>query len=307
MVPEAEPAIADPFAAAAKELAAAEPAVTQAPESSEAPSGEAPAATEGEGGATAESQEGAKEATGEDGAGGEGEDVDGSKALRSAVARDPALAMVPEIRQRLGLPALNDAPDGTRRVPAPIVSKGGIPTEEETMAAYEASMKAGDEVKATRVLAHAEIAPVASAVQFLLEERRRDAELKTFKDAHPDWKKHDAALGAEVRRRQAAGIPVILDDVWNKVVRPGPAPKATATEATEIAKAELAKAAKAKTATAASAAGAPTNQRPVGTPSAPIKALSPAERAASELFGKVESRGSRSLYPDSALNRTPKK
>lgn len=299
MVPENLPV--DPFDAAAKELAAAEPAVTQAPESQEAPTGDVPAATEGEGGGEAESQDGAVEAKPNDGAG-DGEDVDGSKALRAAVQRDPALAMVPEIRQRLGLAPLDETPTATRGAPAPIVFKG-IPTEEETLAAYNESMKQGDEVKATRILAQAEVAPIADAVKMLLAQANIRQELAEFKAAHPDWKKHEAALAAEVQRRRANGRAVYLDDVWNAVVRPGPAPKAPASEATEVAKAALAKAAVAKTTSAASAAGAPTNQRPAGVASAAPKALTSAEKAAATIFGTTGDRASRQLYDPKALNR----
>lgn len=313
-MPEAatiDPPPADAFAAAAKELAARqEPTVTPPIESPEAGATEA---SEVEGDAAAESPDaGASEVKAKDG---DDADVDGLKALRTAMERDPTLAAVPEIRQRLGLSPIGEATGAsTRQAPAPAIA---LPTEDEVKAEYDARMKAGDETGAVAVVARAAaaaaLAPIAGDLQALTRravEAEQKVALAEFKSAHKDWKSYETQLAAEVvrQRQKHPGSIVDLEDVWKIVVRPGPAPKASVTtEAAKAAQAALDKTSRAKTSAAASAAGAPTNQRsaPVPGPTSNATPMSPAHRALAKVFGDEGAPKSTPLYDPKLRSTLP--
>lgn len=312
MPPEAAVATADvvdPFEANAKQILAgpgSTNAVTPQPESTtpttEAePTGSDEAKAEGatEGtpeGAAAESHDGAKEAGAEDGTATKSEDP--YAALRAEVQRDPALALVPAIRERLGLPALPEtAPATTDKA----VVFDGIPSDEDLLKVYQEKMKAGDELGAIKAVSDASAQRATVALVSLMERRQA---LEDFKRRHPDYQKHEPAMVAQLERLKARGIQphqVDPEELWRLAVRPGPAPKQPMAAATEAVKAAAAKAAATTKAAAASAAAAPTSVRPAGAPEA-AKPATALDKAAAG-FRASPSDNPTSLYDPSKLHR----
>lgn len=286
----------DPILAAARQLAAPDPAVTPLPESEETP------ATEGEVDAEAESEETpAVEAEDEDGT---AEDGAGLKALRAAVQADPALALVPEVRERLGLPQVNG--QAAKAAPNALVFDGKVPTEEEYLKAYEEKMKAGDEVAAIDVRAERAARQAEDrAVQRILTLAKEQSDFESFKGKHPDWEKHLPAMRAENARQKARGNNLAPEDLWKIVVRPGPAPKSATEAAAQAVRSAAAKSTAAKSAVAASAAAAPTNQRVAGAPGgAASRPQSPADKALAALLGNTGAdRKARQLYDPASIQR----
>lgn len=237
------------------------------------------------------------------------DDPDGSKALRAAIQKDPALGLVPEIRARVGLPPLGEG-NGHGKDPVVIpLSQTDEEFAKSYRGTYEEKMKAGDDLGAIEAVANAtasraiEVA-VDRSVKRVLSLARDNGIVDQFFDAHPDSKEKRIDVFAKVQSlRRNANVDRLSDAQVIGLIGPGKIASKPATDAAAKAILDAAARKAASKSSAASAAGSPTNQRSAGAP-APVRPQTASEKAlASILADPKDDRASRALYDPKALVR----